>query len=882
MNRRRRLSLFQSSGLSLEMMAAAQGSSSSGVTHLYAVNPSAPSNANPARTYTNLLAVAQWQNNDAGYANLPSTSYDSNGLLINSNGSTGLTKVAGKVTSAGGGRCRLTWTGGGGCTISMTNGTNGSGTSAGKLLEMDFAENASPNVIITITNNAAFEADPPRNMMLALTTDDTSQRFHPDWLAHHANTPAMRFMDWFNTPLNSNGGGIPTPTWAGRPGLNSEPASQKYATVRPWEDVPLIAAALNLREVWVCIPWDYSDADVTSLATFMRDNVPSSCKVAFELHNETWNTASPFTTVYNKVVTYAAGLGGLGTADNHLRNRRGHGHRFKAVMALVSAVFSGQMSRLVRVLAFQADNPQISELTNVNTGLTSAEWDEESGADYWGHGTAVVKPETTLSSADLDLMFARIPTVIYNAVTNAATNTAAAVARGKKYRQYEAGQHVMADASGATTTLTDAERLTLMQNFNRDSRMRRMMGMYFDDYRRRVHSQMADPPYFYFGADFATITKSGAWGLKESIAQADSAAPKQLAYNDAKAGNYPAYAQRPFTASGTRQDGSTLTLSPTTMLNATGSATISWLRDGVTVGGQTASTYLQGASDIGTKIEGRLTATDHIGTATDTTFNDTTTQALFTPTSLFSGGEQGFWLDPSDFSSMFQDTAGTTPVTATGQSVARINDKSGRGNHFTQSTAGSRPVLQQDGNGKYYLDFDGTDDFLQSTSTINYSATDNMCVCVGATKESDAAAGALIELSASSTTNAGTFAIFAPSSATPNYAYRSRGTSDGTAASGASYASPNTSVLFGYSDISSDSSILRVNGAVAATQGSDQGTGNYGTHTVYIGRRAGTSIPFNGRLYQAISLARTPTGPGATTEIGNMESYVANKTGVTL
>lgn len=42
---------------------------------------------------------------------------------------------------------------------------------------------------------------------------------------------------------------------------------------------------------------------------------------------------------------------------------------------------------------------------------------------------------------------------------------------------------------------------------------------------------------------------------------------------------------------------------------------------------------------------------------------------------------------------MFQDAAGTIPVTAMEQSVGRILDKSGLGNHASQVTAASRPVL---------------------------------------------------------------------------------------------------------------------------------------------------------------------------------------------
>lgn len=65
----------------------------------------------------------------------------------------------------------------------------------------------------------------------------------------------------------------------------------------------------------------------------------------------------------------------------------------------------------------------------------------------------------------------------------------------------------------------------------------------------------------------------------------------------------------------------------------------------------------------------------------------------FSPRALFAGGEQGAWYDPSDFSTMFQDSAGSTPVTAVEQPVGLIRDKSGRNNHASQATSTSRPVL---------------------------------------------------------------------------------------------------------------------------------------------------------------------------------------------
>ncbi len=48
----------------------------------------------------------------------------------------------------------------------------------------------------------------------------------------------------------------------------------------------------------------------------------------------------------------------------------------------------------------------------------------------------------------------------------------------------------------------------------------------------------------------------------------------------------------------------------------------------------------------------------------------------FDPASLFASGEQGLWYDVSDFSTLFQDAAGTTPVIAVEQPVGLILDKS--------------------------------------------------------------------------------------------------------------------------------------------------------------------------------------------------------------
>ena len=66
-------------------------------------------------------------------------------------------------------------------------------------------------------------------------------------------------------------------------------------------------------------------------------------------------------------------------------------------------------------------------------------------------------------------------------------------------------------------------------------------------------------------------------------------------------------------------------------------------------------------------------------------------QSLFSPQNLLAGSTALAWYDPSDLTTLFQDAAGTTPVTAPGQPVGLALDKSGNGFHATASGT-SRPT----------------------------------------------------------------------------------------------------------------------------------------------------------------------------------------------
>lgn len=153
---------------------------------------------------------------------------------------------------------------------------------------------------------------------------------------------------------------------------------------------------------------------------------------------------------------------------------------------------------------------------------------------------------------------------------------------------------------------------------------------------------------------------------------------------------------------------------------------------------------------------------------------------------------------------------------------------------------------------KPYLRFNGVSQWLQ-TNSIDFSYGDKMFVCAGVRKLSDAATGMLFETSTGALV--GSFSIRAPQGAANRYSFVSSGTFSGQADSSLSYASPITNVVSGIGNISGDQAILRINGAQAAISTANQGTGNYGNYPLYIGARAGTSLFFNGRLYQLVIAA---------------------------
>lgn len=107
----------------------------------------------------------------------------------------------------------------------------------------------------------------------------------------------------------------------------------------------------------------------------------------------------------------------------------------------------------------------------------------------------------------------------------------------------------------------------------------------------------------------------------------------------------------------------------------------------------------------------------------------------FSPVSLFASGEEGFFYDASDMSSVFSDSAGTTPASVAGP-VGKLLDLSGNANHLTQATAANQPTLQTG-----YLDFDGTSDRMTGTLSAAVAQPNTMFLAYKADDTTNIGAG---------------------------------------------------------------------------------------------------------------------------------------------
>lgn len=154
-----------------------------------------------------------------------------------------------------------------------------------------------------------------------------------------------------------------------------------------------------------------------------------------------------------------------------------------------------------------------------------------------------------------------------------------------------------------------------------------------------------------------------------------------------------------------------------------------------------------------------------------------------------------------------------------------------------------------------YVVGDGATRWMR-TASIDFSGTDEITHLIGLRKLSDAAQATIHELgdgtatqykfnlNGLSYTNSVKYLYVQSGSLVPNPPY--------TESTNTAHAAPHSAVLTCAGKISTDYSILRVNGVQEGSDADNQGTGNFSNLPVYFFSRGGTSLFHNMRLYQSV------------------------------
>lgn len=146
-----------------------------------------------------------------------------------------------------------------------------------------------------------------------------------------------------------------------------------------------------------------------------------------------------------------------------------------------------------------------------------------------------------------------------------------------------------------------------------------------------------------------------------------------------------------------------------------------------------------------------------------------------------------------------------------------------------------------------YLRFDGVDDWLQ-TANVDFSGVSAVLVMAAVRQLSDASRGIIVELGASGYGQPGSFNI-EQAWFSPNWSSSYSGATGSSTVTEPGIAAPASAVVGSYADQGAPSIQLRYQGRARAPSTAAVGGGGFLNAPVYIGRRGGSSLAANMRLY---------------------------------
>ncbi len=352
-----------------------------------------------------------------------------------------------------------------------------------------------------------------RNIRFLMPGTETSYQQNPyyqPWLEKLAHFKAIRFMDWGRTNnwgeeyswlcYDSPQDTVKIP-WSGRATLSWFTWNTNKGV--PYEVMIDICNRLEAN-MWICVPHNASDDYSTQLAVLVRDQLHPNLKVYVEYSNETWNWMFGQTQWLYTFCCVAKNKDWPEGIVPYIQN----------CLDRWSAVFSGQMPRLVRVVGVQAAWQDVSNRIVFN--LRPGSYDAFAPAAYFGLSeTADAALDQLGSSATVQ----DVAQWVFKERSKNEMNWLREQKRsiGDKLHIpmlfYEGGQHITPTPFGEEPTYSQA-----LLDIQRHPVMYDLYASWFDSL--ETLAQKSAPSLFMnfsFVADRSA--RYGSWGILESITQ---------------------------------------------------------------------------------------------------------------------------------------------------------------------------------------------------------------------------------------------------------------------------------------------------------------------------------------------------------------------------
>jgi len=251
--------------------------------------------------------------------------------------------------------------------------------------------------------------------------DLSTHVFNTTFLSRLSPFKAIRFMDWGVT--NSS----PHTTWSQR-ATNS---MRTYGTNRgvPYERM-IELANLTQKDIWICVPHEADSNYIAEMALLFQQNLNPNLRIYLEYSNEVWNWI-------------------FGQAHYNNNNRpmnlnygRAYAEKAKNVFQIWTNVFTGQTSRLQRVLGLQGGNTFLN--TEILAQVPQHLWDIGSltyyfGLDHSNTGNPLLNANSTGNDVNLNARNAFFGTNGWFQLVKQDYRNIKIY--GKEVNSYEGGQH---------------------------------------------------------------------------------------------------------------------------------------------------------------------------------------------------------------------------------------------------------------------------------------------------------------------------------------------------------------------------------------------------------------------------------------------------------